>query len=177
MLARVPTCILGTNVNCYVCVDCSLPGSSVHGILQARILQWVAISFFKGSSLTKGLMTKLLHCRQLLYHQETHWFSSVQFSSVAQSYPTLWDPMNRSTPGLPVHHQIPEFTQTHVHRVADAIQPSHLLLSLLLLIVSSKVEYCAPQDPEIPFLYVCLPEMHADMYQNIYSRMLIEHCS
>ena len=85
--------------------------------------------------------------------------------------------MNHSTPGLPVHHQIPEFTQTPVHRVADAIQPSHLLLSLLLLIVSSKVEYCAPQDPEIPFLYVCLPEMHADMYQNIYSRMLIEHCS
>ena len=40
---------------------------------------------------------------------------SVQFSSVAQSCPTLCDPMNRSTPGLPVHHQLPEFTQTHVH--------------------------------------------------------------
>ena len=40
---------------------------------------------------------------------------SVQFSSVAQSCPTLWDPMNRSTPGLPVHHHLPEFTQTHVH--------------------------------------------------------------
>ena len=51
------------------------------------------------------------------------------FSSVAQSYPTLCDPMNRSTPGLPVHHQIPEFTQTHVHRVGDAIQPSHPLSS------------------------------------------------
>ena len=51
--------------------------------------------------------------------------SSVQFSSVAQSCPTLWDPMNRSTPGLPVHHHLPEFTQTHVHRVRDAIQPSH----------------------------------------------------
>ena len=47
---------------------------------------------------------------------------SVQFSSVPQSYPTLCDPMNRSTPGLPVHHQLPEFTQTHVHRVSDAIQ-------------------------------------------------------
>ena len=46
---------------------------------------------------------------------------SVQFSSVTQSYPTLCDPMNRSTPGLPVHHQLPEFTQTHVHRVGDAI--------------------------------------------------------
>ena len=49
----------------------------------------------------------------------------VQFSSVAQSRPTLCDPMNRSMPGLPVHHQLPEFTQTHVHQVSDAIQPSH----------------------------------------------------
>ena len=55
--------------------------------------------------------------------------SSVQFSSVAQSCPTLCNPMNRSTPGLPVHHQLPEFTQTHVHRVSDAIQPSHPLSS------------------------------------------------
>ena len=51
--------------------------------------------------------------------------ASVQFSSVAQLRPTLWDPMNRSTPGLSVHHQLPEFPQTHVHRVRDAIQPSH----------------------------------------------------
>ena len=51
------------------------------------------------------------------------------FSSVAQSCLTICDPMNRSTPGLPVHHQLPEFTQTHVHRVSDAIQPSHPLLS------------------------------------------------
>ena len=52
--------------------------------------------------------------------------SSVQFSSVAQSCPTLCDPMNHSTPGLPVvHHHLPEFTQTQVHRVRDAIQPSH----------------------------------------------------
>ena len=55
-------------------------------------------------------------------------FPNIQFSSVAQSCPTLCDPMNRSTPGLPVHHQIPEFTQTHVHWVGDAIQPSHPLL-------------------------------------------------
>ena len=54
---------------------------------------------------------------------------SVQFSSVAQSCPTLCDPMNCSTPGLPVHHQLPEFTQTHIHRVGDAIQPSHPLSS------------------------------------------------
>ena len=55
------------------------------------------------------------------------------FSSVAQSCPTLCDPMNCSTPGLPVHHQLPEFTQTHVHPVIDAIQPSHPLSSPLLL--------------------------------------------
>ena len=56
-----------------------------------------------------------------------------QFSSVAQSCPTLCDLMNRSTPGLPVHHHLPEFTQTHVHRVGDAIQPSHPHRPLLLL--------------------------------------------
>ena len=56
-----------------------------------------------------------------------HLFSLV--SSVAQSCPTLCDPMNCSMPGLPVHHQLPEFTQTHVHRVSDAIQPSYPLLS------------------------------------------------
>ena len=49
----------------------------------------------------------------------------VQFSSVAQLCPTLYNPMNHSTPGLPVHHQLPEFTQTHVHWVSDAIQSSH----------------------------------------------------
>ena len=52
-----------------------------------------------------------------------------QFSSVPQSCPALCDPMNHSTPGLPVHHQLLEFTETHVHRIGDAIQPSHPLLS------------------------------------------------
>ena len=51
----------------------------------------------------------------------------VQFSSVTQSCPTLCHPIKRSTPSLPVHHQLPDFTQTHVHRVSDAIQPSHPL--------------------------------------------------
>ena len=54
---------------------------------------------------------------------------SVQFSSVAQSCPILCNPMNHSMPGLPVHHQLPEFTQTHVYRIGDAIQPSHPLSS------------------------------------------------
>ena len=57
----------------------------------------------------------------------------VLISSLAQLCPTLCDPMNRSTPGLPVHHQLPEFTQTHAHRVCDAIQPSHPLSSPHLL--------------------------------------------
>ena len=80
-------------------MDCSPPGSSVHGIFEARILEVVAIAFLRTAS--------------------------VQFSSVAQSCPTLCDPMNRSTPGPSVHHQLQEFTQTHIHRVGDAIQPSH----------------------------------------------------
>ena len=64
----------------------------------------------------------------------TRMLCSVQFSSVAQSCPILCDPMDYSTPGLPVHHQLPEFTQTHVHGVGDAIQPS------------SPVAYWAPTD-------------------------------
>ena len=56
-------------------------------------------------------------------------FSSVQLSSVTQLCLTLCEPMNRSTPGLPVHHQFPEYTQTHVHRANEDIQPSHPLLS------------------------------------------------
>ena len=56
-------------------------------------------------------------------------FFKHQLSSLTQSCPTLCDPMNFSTPGLPVHHQLPEFTQTHIHCVGDAIQPSHPLLS------------------------------------------------
>ena len=67
------------------------------------------------------------------------YYDSVQFSLVIQSCPTLCDPMNGSTPGFPVHQQLPEFTQTHVHRVSDAIQPvmpsSHLILCRPLLLL------------------------------------------
>ena len=63
------------------------------------------------------------------FYEENENISSVQFSSVAQSRPTLHNPMNCSTPGLAVHHQLPEFTQTHIHQVSDAIQPSHPLSS------------------------------------------------
>ena len=88
-------------------IDGSPPGSPAPGILQARVLEWVAIAF---SPMPLGGL-------------------SAEFSSVAQSCPTLCDPMNRRTPGLPVHHQLPEFSQTHFHRVSDTIQPSHPLLS------------------------------------------------
>ena len=62
-------------------------------------------------------------------HASQSLYIAVQFSSAAQSCPTLCDPMNRSTPGLPVYYQILEFTQTYVHQVSDAIQPSHPLSS------------------------------------------------
>ena len=107
------------------------PGSSVYGITLVRIPERIAISYSRGSSwtrncthicITSGFFTieppgKLLN------------LTSVHFSSVTQSCLTLCDPMNCITPGLPVHHQLPEFTQTHVHRVSDASQPSHPLSS------------------------------------------------
>ena len=61
------------------------------------------------------------------------WYLTLQFSSVTQSCPTLCDPTDCSMPGLLIHHQLPEFTQTHVHWVGDAIQPSHPVSSLFLL--------------------------------------------
>ena len=68
------------------------------------------------------------------YHlSKFHIYMFSSFSSVTQSCLTLCNSMNCNTPGLPVHHQLPEFTQTHIHRVSDAIQPSHSLLPLLLL--------------------------------------------
>ena len=115
-------------------MDYSLPGSSVHRIFQARILEWVAISFSRGSSRPRD-QTQISYTAGGFFTTEPPekssitTISSVQFSSVTQSRPTLCDPMKCSTPGLPVHHHIPEFTQTHVHLVGDVIQPSHPLSS------------------------------------------------
>ena len=115
-------------------MDHSLLGSSVHGISQETITEVGCYFFLQGIFPTQGSNPCLLYLpywqvgSSPLHHLGTHiilQFSSVQFISVSQSCPTLCDPMNRSTPGLPVHHQLPEFTQTHVHRVGDAIQPSH----------------------------------------------------
>ena len=82
----------------------------------------------KNSQVQQYTLLTLGNCKS-----KPQWASTLpirtQFSSVTQSCPTLCDPMNRSTPGLPVHHQLPEFTQTHAHRVGDATQPSHPLSS------------------------------------------------
>ena len=130
--------------------DGSPSDSSVHGILQARILEWVAIPFSRGSSRPRdrtqifciaGRFFTILATRGAHFIHSSVYMSipisqfsptphspSVQFT---QSCPTpcLCNPMNCSTPGLPVHHQLPEFTPTHVHWVNDAIQPSHPLSS------------------------------------------------
>ena len=121
-------------------IDWSLPGSSVHGILQARILEWVAISFFRGCSQLRDRTCISCTDRHILYHWGTGepcWVCDAppptpQFSSVQFSCSVVSDslrPHESQHPGLPVHHQLPEFTQTHVHWVSDAIQPSHPLSS------------------------------------------------
>ena len=118
-------------------MDYSLPGSSV-GISQVRILEWVAITF-PGDISNPGIEpgSPALQADSLPSEQYclglpltlSHLKISLQFSSITQSYLTLCDPKDCSTPGLPVHHQLLEFTQTHVHWVGDAIQTSHPLLS------------------------------------------------
>ena len=96
------------------------------GILQARI-PWPPPGDLPSPGIKTRSPTLQANYLQLSY-QGSH-FRSIQFSSVAQLCPTLCNPMNRSTPGLPVHHQLQGFSQTHVHRVSDAIQPSHPLSS------------------------------------------------
>ena len=118
--------------------DCSRQSCPVRGILWARILQGLLCPSPRDLP-DPGIQPEspmypdwqvgslpLMPPGKPLSHNQ---FSSVQFSSAHQSCLTLCDPMNHSTPGLPVHHQLPEFPQTHVHRVRDAIQPSHPLLS------------------------------------------------
>ena len=101
------------NANVYWILGCSRPGGE----------GFASLPSFCSTSLTEWLGFAHWMVRLCLLN------GSVQFSSVTQSCLTLCNPMNRSTPGLPVHHQFPEFTQTHVHRVGDAIQSSHPLSS------------------------------------------------
>ena len=110
--SRIRDCMCMCSVMLTLCdsMDCSPPGSSVHGIFQVRILKWVAISFSRGSSWPRYWT---LRYRWILYCSSIRMRDSVQFSLVAKSCLILCDPMDCSTPGLPVHHQLPEFTQTH----------------------------------------------------------------
>ena len=120
-------------------MDCSPPGSSVHGISQARILKWVAISTSKRFSQPREQTRFLLFLHwhfagrkcflHFLYHCVTCKAQILsQFSAITQSCPTPCNPMDCSTSGFLILHCLPEFTQTHVHQVGDAIQPSHPLL-------------------------------------------------
>ena len=136
-------------------MNCSPPGSSVHGILHSKNTKAGSRALLQGIFQTQGsnpLLLCLLHRQPgslplappgkpkadtalvqiTLYSPSSSQLpsdSALQFSSVAQSCPTLCNPTNRSPPGLPVHHQLPELAQTHVHRIGDAIQPSHPLSS------------------------------------------------
>ena len=99
--------------------------AAIHGVTksQTQLSNWTEL---------KGVPKQLWQSVQIRLLKQSNpksAYGSVQFRSVTQSCLTLCDPMNRSTPGLRVHHQLPEFTQTHVHRVRDAIQPSHPLSS------------------------------------------------
>ena len=101
--------------------------NDVHLLLWALAPSWICW----GGEIHSGLKTWPAQFPVVPWQEEVKasQFSSVQFSSVAQSCLTLCDPMNRSMPGLPVHHQLPEFTKTYVHWVSDAIKPSHPLSS------------------------------------------------
>ena len=97
------------------------------GLLNADVTKCLAPVWLTSITLFFFLWWELLRSTLLATSNTQH--NIIQFSSVAQSCLTLCDPMNCNTPGLPVHHQLPEFTQTHVHQVSDAIQPSHPLSS------------------------------------------------
>ena len=103
-------------------LDCNPPGSSVHEIFQSRIWEWVVIS---GDLPNPGIKAASAALAGRFFTTEL----LVQISSVTQSCPTLCNPMDCSTPGFTVHHQLPELAQIHVHQVGDAIQPSHPLSS------------------------------------------------
>ena len=113
-------------------MHCSTPGLPVHHQLpeltsHSRMSgsRWVITPLWFSGSWRHFLYSSSVYACHLFLLSS----ASVQVSSDAQSCPTLCDPMNHSTPGLPVHHQLPEFIQTHVYWVGDAIQPSHPLSS------------------------------------------------
>ena len=108
-------------------LNCSPTGSSVLGTFQTRILEWVAISYSRGSSLLRDrTYVFCVSCRQILYcWATTEAWKNHGFCSVTKSCLTLCYPMNCRMPGFLFLHCHPEFAQTHVHWVGDAIQPPH----------------------------------------------------
>ena len=111
----------------YWSFSCSIIPSKEHpGVISFR-MDWLDLLAIQGT--LKSLLQHHSSKASILWRSAFFTVSSVQFSSVTQLCPTLCDPMNCSTPGLPVHHQLPEFTQIHIHRVSDAIQTSHPLSS------------------------------------------------
>ena len=100
----------------------------VHTIVQKSVIKTIPNK--KEGKKAKSLSEEALQIAEKRREAKKEKYTQLnQIRSVAQSCPTLCDPMNRSMPGLPVHHQLPEFTQTHIHRVSDAIQPTHPLSS------------------------------------------------
>ena len=104
-----------------ICQQCSQQEINFHNTQTAHATQ------YQKKQATQSIDREM--DKKYMLHIYNGIYSSVQFSSAVQSCPTLCDPMNHSMPGLPVPHHLAEFTQTHVHRVSDAIQPSHPLLS------------------------------------------------
>ena len=120
---------------CDVKVSKSCPSLSdpmdytVRGILQAKILEWVAFPFSRGSPQSRNQTEISCIAGRFFTSWATREALIGLVNSVSQLCLTLCDPMDCSTPGFPVHHQLLEATQTHIHCVSDAIQPSHPLLS------------------------------------------------
>ena len=115
-------------------MDCSLPGSSIHGIFQARVLEWGAIAFSAHESRMYFNKEDVVHIYNGIFNSVS---SITQSWSIAQSCLTLCDPMDCSMPGLPVYHQLPELAQTHVQSIQWVMSSNHLILCCTLFLPPS----------------------------------------
>ena len=124
-------CFMSTHM--YISIVQTKKIMPIVSIIVYKLIQYIIATILVNKNMLKYLFLLSLNYHTILCQFQVYstviQYHSVQFSLVAKSCPTLCDPMNCSTPGLPVHHQLPEFNQTHVHQVGDAIQPSHPLSS------------------------------------------------